>query len=175
VDKKSAARPSIAANPLRRPPVSLWPTKNVMSGPGVITSTMAAAVKVRRISGGGGIMDRATGNRDLETFSHHSPCRWPPIQTMPGTHCGAMRSHGGASNREVLMDTRKLIIPALVLAGGAVLGRVFGLPTLLKGLMGGAALAKVGLIENRKQPRKAVQRNSQRKGIQRRSRPVQQH
>jgi len=38
------------------------------------------------------------------------------------------------------MDTRKLAIPALAFAGGAILGRLFGLKTLMRGAMTAAAV-----------------------------------
>jgi hypothetical protein len=42
------------------------------------------------------------------------------------------------------MDTRKLIIPALALIAGAVVGRLVGLKTIAAGLMTGVALARAG-------------------------------
>ena len=38
------------------------------------------------------------------------------------------------------MDTRKLAIPVLAFAGGALLGRLFGLKTLMRGAMTAAAV-----------------------------------
>jgi hypothetical protein len=38
------------------------------------------------------------------------------------------------------MDTRKLALPLLAFAGGAILGRLFGLQTLARGAMAAAAV-----------------------------------
>ncbi len=38
------------------------------------------------------------------------------------------------------MDPRKLAVPLLAFAGGAILGRVFGLKTLMRGAMTAAAV-----------------------------------
>ena len=38
------------------------------------------------------------------------------------------------------METRKLALPLLAFAGGAILGRVFGLKTLMRGAMTAAAV-----------------------------------
>ena len=41
------------------------------------------------------------------------------------------------------MDTRKLAIPALAFAGGAILGRLLGLKTLMRGAMTAAAVTGI--------------------------------
>lgn len=50
------------------------------------------------------------------------------------------------------MDARDLVLPAAVLIGGAVLGRVFGLKPIWRGAMAALALAQAsksaGLIES---------------------------
>lgn len=78
------------------------------------------------------------------------------------------------------MDARKLVIPGLVLMGGAVLGRMVTLRTLLRGAMAGLTLvqaaAQSGLLEapapaSSPRPRgRAVQRTARKRPAQKRSR-----
>jgi hypothetical protein len=77
---------------------------------------------------------------------------------------------------ETVMDARKLVIPGLVLLGGAVLGRMVSVRTLLRGAMAGFTLAQAakqsGLLEApapRKRTR-AVQRAARKRPIQKKSR-----
>lgn len=42
------------------------------------------------------------------------------------------------------MDTRDLVLPAAVIVGGVVLGRVFGFKPIWRGAMAALALAQVG-------------------------------
>jgi hypothetical protein len=75
------------------------------------------------------------------------------------------------------MDAQKLAIPLLAFAGGAILGRVLGLKTLVRGAMTAAAVtgmaqpARIGAnghqratgARRRKPTRKSAHRSAQRK------------
>ena len=78
------------------------------------------------------------------------------------------------------MDARDLVLPAAVLIGGAVLGRVFGLKPIWRGAMAALALAQaskgVGLIEaepdahhGRAPRRKSVTRAARKRTAQKKS------
>lgn len=75
------------------------------------------------------------------------------------------------------MDARKLVIPGLVLLGGAVLGRMVTLRTLLRGAMAGFTLAQAarqsGLLDapQPRSPGRAVQRTARKRSPQKRSAP----
>ena len=79
------------------------------------------------------------------------------------------------------MEARKLAVPLLAFAGGAILGRVLGLKNLVRGAMTAAAVtgfAKPAMIEAHRRPngatrrRKAVHRGAQRRSPQKKSAPV---
>ncbi|HEY1543008.1 MAG TPA: hypothetical protein VGG01_11415 [Xanthobacteraceae bacterium] len=75
------------------------------------------------------------------------------------------------------METRKLAVPLLAFAGGAILGRVLGLKTLVRGAMTAAAvtgIAQPAMIEPHRRSngptrRKAVQRSAHRRSPQKKS------
>lgn len=73
------------------------------------------------------------------------------------------------------MDARKLVVPGLVLLGGAVLGRMVSMRTLFRGAMAGLtlvqALKQSGLLDKpAAQPRgRGVQRATRKQSIQRES------
>ena len=75
------------------------------------------------------------------------------------------------------MDARKLVIPGLVLLGGAVLGRVVTLRTLLRGAMAGFTLAQAarqsGLLDAPppQSRSRSVQRTARKRSPQKRSAP----
>jgi hypothetical protein len=80
-----------------------------------------------------------------------------------------------------MMEARKFAVPLLAFAGGAILGRVLGLKTLMRGAMTAAAvtgIAKPAMIESPRRTngahrrRKAVQRNAHRRTPQKKSAPV---
>lgn len=76
------------------------------------------------------------------------------------------------------MDARKLVIPGLVLLGGAVLGRMVTVRTLLRGAMAGFTLAQAarqsGLLDApAPAPRargRSVQRAARKRPLQKKSR-----
>jgi hypothetical protein len=76
------------------------------------------------------------------------------------------------------MEARKLVVPALVLLGGAVLGRLVTVRTLVRGAMAGLTLVQAarqsGLLEAPPAParRRAVQRTARKRPMQKKSRPV---
>jgi len=78
------------------------------------------------------------------------------------------------------MEARKLAIPLLAFAGGALLGRLLGLKTLMHGAMTAAAVtgiaqpAMIGTPRNANgvRRRKAVQRGAHRRSPQKKSAPV---
>jgi hypothetical protein len=73
------------------------------------------------------------------------------------------------------MDGRKWLLPAAVLVGGAVLGRLVGIRGLVRAGMAALTLANVsksaGLLTagHRKMPGKAVQRSARKRTAQRKS------
>jgi hypothetical protein len=77
----------------------------------------------------------------------------------------------------MVMEARKLAVPILAFAGGAILGRVLGLKNLVRGAMTAAAVtgfAQPTLIEHRRSSgttrrRKAVQRSARRRIPQKKS------
>jgi hypothetical protein len=78
---------------------------------------------------------------------------------------------------EFVMDARKLVLPVAALLGGAVLGRILTLRTLLRGAMAGFTLAQAakqsGVLDAppARRPRaKAVQRAARKRPAQKRSR-----
>jgi hypothetical protein len=80
-----------------------------------------------------------------------------------------------------MMEARKFAVPLLAFAGGAILGRVFGLKTLVRGAMTAAAvtgIAQPAMIESHRRPsgttrrRKAIQRSARRRSPQKKSAPV---
>jgi hypothetical protein len=80
------------------------------------------------------------------------------------------------------MDAHKLAVPLLAFAGGAILGRLFGLKTLVRGAMTAAAvtgIAKPAMIEAprhangaSRRRKAAVQRGAHRRSPQKKSAPV---
>ena len=79
------------------------------------------------------------------------------------------------------MDAQKLAVPLLAFAGGAILGRLFGLKTLVRGAMTAAAvtgITKPAMIEPARHTngagrrRKAVHRSAHRRSPQKKSAPV---
>jgi hypothetical protein len=82
----------------------------------------------------------------------------------------------------VMTDARKYALPLLAFAGGAILGRVLGLKTLVRGAMTAAAvtgIAQPAMIEagsrrsnGATRRRKAVQRGAHRRSPQKKSAPV---
>ncbi len=79
------------------------------------------------------------------------------------------------------MEARKFAVPLLAFAGGAILGRVLGLKTLVRGAMTAAAvtgIAQPAMIERHRRSngatrrRKAVQRGAHRRNPQKKSPPV---
>ena len=81
------------------------------------------------------------------------------------------------------MQAHKLAIPLLAFAGGAVLGRVFGLKRLVRGAMTAAAVtgvAKPAMLEryahrraaNTTRRRKTALRGAHRRGARRKSSPA---
>jgi len=79
------------------------------------------------------------------------------------------------------MEARKLAVPLLAFAGGAILGRVLGLKTLVRGAMTAAAVtgfAQPAMIESHRRSsgatrrRKSVQRGAHRRSPQKKSSPV---
>jgi hypothetical protein len=79
-----------------------------------------------------------------------------------------------------MMEARKFAVPLLAFAGGAILGRVLGLRTLVRGAMTAAAvtgIAQPAMIEKHRRSngthrRKAVHRGAQRRSPQKKSAPV---
>ena len=79
-----------------------------------------------------------------------------------------------------MMEARKLAIPLLAFAGGAILGRVLGLKTLVRGAMTAAAvtgIAQPALIESPRarsggRRRRKVHRAARRRSPQKKSAPV---
>jgi hypothetical protein len=79
-----------------------------------------------------------------------------------------------------MMEARKFAVPLLAFAGGAILGRVLGLKTLMRGAMTAAAVtgfAQPAMIEkprraNGAHRRKAVHRGAHRRSPQKKSAPV---
>jgi hypothetical protein len=85
----------------------------------------------------------------------------------------------------MMMEARKFAVPLLAFAGGAILGRVLGLKTLVRGAMTAAAvtgIAQPAMIESRShrrsssngthRRRKAVHRGAHRRSPQKKSAPV---
>ena len=81
----------------------------------------------------------------------------------------------------MVMEARKFALPLLAFAGGAILGRVLGLKTLVRGAMTAAAVtgfAQPAMIEtthrrsNGATRRKAVRRAAHRRSPQKKSSPV---
>jgi hypothetical protein len=81
-------------------------------------------------------------------------------------------------NRGITMDTRKLAIPLLAFAGGAILGRVLGLKALIRGAMTAAAVTGMTVQPavagrngrpNGTRRHKAVRHGAQRKTAQKKS------
>jgi hypothetical protein len=74
------------------------------------------------------------------------------------------------------MDARKLVVPGLVLLGGAMLGRLVTFRTLLRGAMAGFTLAQAarqsGLLDAPAPQRRsrAVQRTARKRAPRKRSR-----
>lgn len=74
------------------------------------------------------------------------------------------------------MDARKLVVPALVLLGGVVLGRLVTVRAIMRGAVAGLTLAQAakqsGLLDAPAgRPRgRAVQRSARKRPIQKRSR-----
>ena len=80
-----------------------------------------------------------------------------------------------------MMEARKFAVPLLAFAGGAILGRVLGLKTLVRGAMTAAAvtgIAQPAMIESHRRAngtprrRKAVQRGAHRRSPQKKSAAV---
>jgi hypothetical protein len=83
-----------------------------------------------------------------------------------------------------MMEARKFAVPLLAFAGGAILGRVLGLKTLVRGAMTAAAvtgIAQPAMIDSRphqrssngaQRRRKAVHRGAHRRSPQKKSAPV---
>ena len=70
------------------------------------------------------------------------------------------------------METRKLAVPLLAFTGGAILGRVLGLKTLMRGAMTAAAvtgIAQPTMLEPRRRPNGAALQRKTRRGAHRRS------
>jgi hypothetical protein len=82
----------------------------------------------------------------------------------------------------VMTDARKYALPLLAFAGGAILGRVLGLKTLVRGAMTAAAvtgIAQPAMIEathrrtnGATRRRKVTRRAAQRRSPQKKSAPV---
>ncbi|HLH89642.1 MAG TPA: hypothetical protein VKX28_14405 [Xanthobacteraceae bacterium] len=83
----------------------------------------------------------------------------------------------------MLMEARKFAVPLLAFAGGAILGRVLGLKTLVRGAMTAAAvtgIAQPAMIESRShrrsdgthRRRKVVHRAAHRRSPQKKSSPA---
>jgi hypothetical protein len=79
------------------------------------------------------------------------------------------------------MEARKLAVPILAFTGGAILGRVLGLRTLVRGAMTAAAvtgIAQPAMIESHRRSngatrrRKVARRAAQRRGPTKKSSPV---
>jgi hypothetical protein len=76
-----------------------------------------------------------------------------------------------------MMDARKLVLPAVVFVGGAVLGRMIGFRGLVRA--GVAALTVANMSESarllaagkREAPRKALQKSARKRSVQRKSPP----
>jgi hypothetical protein len=76
-----------------------------------------------------------------------------------------------------MMDARKLVLPAVVFVGGAVLGRMIGFKGLVRA--GVAALTVANMSESagllaagkRETPRKALQKSARKRSVQRKSAP----
>jgi hypothetical protein len=72
------------------------------------------------------------------------------------------------------MDTRKLVLPALALLAGAVVGRLVGLKTIAAGLLTGVALASArrplaGMLTAARSRPAPVRRSARKQQIQRKS------
>jgi hypothetical protein len=72
------------------------------------------------------------------------------------------------------MDTRKLVLPALALLAGAVVGRLVGLKTIAAGLLTGVALAsarrpQAGMPTAARSRPAPVRRSARKQQIQRKS------
>jgi hypothetical protein len=75
------------------------------------------------------------------------------------------------------MDTRKLVLPAVVFVGGAVLGRMIGFRGLVRA--GVAALTVANMSESaglltagkRETPRRTLQKPARKRSVQRKSAP----
>ena len=84
----------------------------------------------------------------------------------------------------MMMEARKFAVPLLAFAGGAILGRVLGLKTLVRGAMTAAAvtgIAQPAMIDSQShrrssngahRRRKAVHRGAHRRSPQKKSAPV---
>ena len=82
----------------------------------------------------------------------------------------------------MMMEARKFAVPLLAFAGGAILGRVLGLKTLVRGAMTAAAvtgIAQPAMIatphrrtNGAHRRRKAVHRGAHRRSPQKKSAPV---
>lgn len=85
------------------------------------------------------------------------------------------------------MDTQKIVVPALALIGGALLGRMLSLRMVMRGAMAALAVTnaarETGLLQSharpvRRRPRRkatsrpALQRAARRKAIQKKSAPA---
>src|SRR5215831_13123532 len=97
-----------------------------------------------------------------------------------GVEPAAMRLRSGSVGSRLeqrKMDAQKLAVPLLAFAGGAILGRVLGLKTLVRGAMTAAAvtgIAQPTMIEHRRSSgttrrRKAISRGTHRRGPQKKS------
>jgi hypothetical protein len=75
------------------------------------------------------------------------------------------------------MDARKLVLPAVVFVGGALLGRMIGLKGLVRAGMAALTVANMsesaGLLAagKREPPRKALQKTARKRSVQRKSSP----
>jgi hypothetical protein len=78
----------------------------------------------------------------------------------------------------MVMDTRKLVLPAMVFVGGALLGRMIGFKGLVRA--GVAALTVANMSEStglltaagkRETPRKALHKPARKRSVQRKSAP----
>ena len=71
-----------------------------------------------------------------------------------------------------MMEARKLAVPFLAFAGGAILGRVLGLRNIMRGAMTAAAvtgIAKPAMLQSRRRPNGTEQRRKAVRGARRRS------
>jgi len=71
------------------------------------------------------------------------------------------------------MDTRNLAVPLLAFAGGAILGRLFGLKTLARGAMTAAAVTGMAAQPTLLERRHSTRANSRRRSASARKRVAQ--